>query len=139
MQTDPLSTLSAAVLHVAGAEALDRDTIMDALSAAVQEIARLRQWNTGLGEVLAGEISARAVPADPARIAADLDEQKAANGALSRENQRLRAMTQMGLGVGDGNGNLFVHGSPDAINHVRALLRRLDQLERVAAAGGRPN
>lgn len=42
--------------------------------------------------------------------------------ALVAEVERLQAMTQVTMGVGDGGGNLFIHGSYEAICRVRALM-----------------
>lgn len=58
----------------------------------------------------------------------NLGEHKASHGRCRRIELLVREPAPIGevtLGVGDGRGNLFVHGSPEAIEIVRkALLHR---------------
>lgn len=55
--------------------------------------------------------------------------------ALQAECESLRAKTGMSLGVGDGTGNLFVHGDYDSIKHVQALIFECEKLRKDAVQG----
>src|SRR5690554_3459088 len=52
--------------------------------------------------------------------------------ALQAECDALRAKTSLSLGVGDGNGNLFVHGDYDSIKRVQALIFECEELRKDA-------
>lgn len=47
---------------------------------------------------------------------------------LQAEVERLRSMTAVTVGVGRGDGNLFVHGDHDSIKAVQALVFRAEQV-----------
>ena len=53
---------------------------------------------------------------------AALEALKAENGALRAEVERLRSMTAMTMGVGSGDGNLFVHGDYESIKAAQAIV-----------------
>lgn len=48
--------------------------------------------------------------------------------ALQAECDALRAKTGLSLGVGDGTGNLFVHGDYDSIKRVQELIFKYEKL-----------
>lgn len=50
--------------------------------------------------------------------------------ALRAEVERLKNMTAMAMGVGSGDGNLFVHGDCESINAAQALVLRSEGLEK---------
>lgn len=50
------------------------------------------------------------------------------NKALLEVVERLGSMTAVTMGVGSGDGNLFVHGNYDSIKAVQALVFRADKL-----------
>lgn len=52
--------------------------------------------------------------------------------ALQAECESLRAKTSLSLGVGDGTGNLFVHGDYDSIKRVQALIFECEKLRKDA-------
>lgn len=52
--------------------------------------------------------------------------------ALQAECDALRAKTSLSLGVGDGTGNLFVHGDYDSIKRVQALIFECEKLRKDA-------
>ena len=52
--------------------------------------------------------------------------------ALQAECEKLRSKTELTLGVGDGNGNLFVHGDYDSIKRVQALIFECEKLRKDA-------
>ena len=56
--------------------------------------------------------------------------------ALQAECDALRTKTRMSLGVGDGTGNLFVHGDYDSIKRVQELIFECERLRRDAVQGG---
>jgi hypothetical protein len=60
--------------------------------------------------------------------------------ARDAEIERLRAMTAMTMGVGDGSGKLFVHGDYDSIKAAQALLDEISGLRaaRIAYASEFP-
>ena len=49
--------------------------------------------------------------------------------ALKAENERLREQTSCTLGVGRGDGKLFVHGDYDSIKAAQAFIFRAEQAE----------
>lgn len=49
---------------------------------------------------------------------------------LQAECDALRAKTNLSLGVGDGTGNLFVHGDYDSIKRVQALIFECEKLRK---------
>lgn len=55
---------------------------------------------------------------------------RAENERLRAEVERLKSMTAMTMGVGSGDGNLFVHGDYDSIKAVHALVFRAEQMEK---------
>lgn len=59
---------------------------------------------------------------------AKVDELHAQLTALKEENEKLRIKTSVSLGVGDGQGNLFVHGDYDSIKTVQAKIFELEKL-----------
>ena len=62
---------------------------------------------------------------------------KAEIEALRAEVERLRSMTAVTMGVGSGDGTLFVHGDYDSIKAAQALVFRAERLKealRVAEA-----
>lgn len=52
--------------------------------------------------------------------------------SLQAECEALRAKTRMSLGVGDGAGDLFVHGDYDSIKRVQALVFENEKLRKDA-------
>lgn len=50
--------------------------------------------------------------------------------ALRAEVERLKSMTAVTMGVGRGDGNLFVHGDYDSIKAAQALVIRAERLEK---------
>ena len=52
--------------------------------------------------------------------------------ALLAEVERLRAMTAVTCGVGDGSGKLLVHGDYDSIKKVQSLVFELESLRKDA-------
>lgn len=58
-----------------------------------------------------------------------LDEAATRLEAQESEIARLRAKTQVSMGVGDGTGNLFVHGDYESIKTAQAKILRLDKAE----------
>ena len=48
---------------------------------------------------------------------------------LISEVERLRAITSTCMGVGDGSGNLFVHGDYDSIKAAQAIVFRMERLK----------
>jgi|SRR5690554_6319886 len=55
--------------------------------------------------------------------------------ALQAEFNALRDKTSLSLGVGDGTGNLFVHGDYDSIKRVQELIFECEQLRKDAEFG----
>ena len=51
---------------------------------------------------------------------------------LQAKYEELRTKTSVSLGVGDGNGNLFVHGDYESIKRVQALIFECEQLRKDA-------
>jgi hypothetical protein len=49
--------------------------------------------------------------------------------ALIAENERLNVMTATTMGVGSGEGSLFVHGDYDSIKAAQAIVIERDQLK----------
>lgn len=49
---------------------------------------------------------------------------------LQAEVERLKSMTAVTMGVGRGDGNLFVHGDYDSIKAAQALVIRAERLEK---------
>lgn len=57
-----------------------------------------------------------------------LDEVIAERDSLRAECDALRAKTSMSIGVGDGTGNLFVHGDYNSIKRVQELIFECEKL-----------
>lgn len=64
---------------------------------------------------------------DPDTIRALLEERD----ALAAEVERLKSMTAVTMGVGSGDGSLYVHGDYDSIKAAQALVIRAERLEEV--------
>lgn len=55
---------------------------------------------------------------------------KAENEALRAEVERLRSMTAVTMGIGRGDGNLFVHGDYDSIKVAQSIVFSANRMEK---------
>lgn len=67
------------------------------------------------------EQAARAAYAEVEALRAEIE-------ALRAEVERLKSMAAVTMGVGSGDGNLFVHGDYDSIKAAQALVLRAERL-----------
>src|SRR5690606_37177289 len=91
---------------------------------AIKTLARYEPDTVYIGT---GEYVAECVRADGGDyyLAADVD---AVIEALRAEVERLKSMTAVTMGVGRGDGSLFVHGDYDSIKAAQVLVSRAERL-----------
>lgn len=70
-------------------------------------------------------------------LAKDYDALRSASEALQAEVktlqaevERLKSMTAVTMGIGSGDGNLFIHGDYDSIKAAQALVFRAERMEK---------
>lgn len=101
--------------------------------ASIKTLARYEPDTVYIGN---GEYVAECVRANDGDyyLAADADAAvealQAEIEALRAEVERLKSMTAVTMGVGRGDGNLFVHGDYDSIKAAQALVLRAERMKK---------